>query len=128
VSWRRFFERDRRDADAARELQSYIELETADNIARGLRPDDARAAASRKLGNVTRIREEIYVMNSMPFDALWQDVRYAVAQDAHRPGPRGSPRSDIAMTPWPPPLGHANAHRSRNRNEPYTNRTHKVVQ
>jgi hypothetical protein len=40
-------------------------------------PDQARMAAHRKLGNATRIREEIYTMNSLGFlETLWQDLRY----------------------------------------------------
>src|SRR5215467_4943350 len=40
-------------------------------------PDEARAAAHRKLGNTTRIREEIYSMNSLGWlESIWQDLRY----------------------------------------------------
>src|SRR6185436_4640785 len=53
--------------------------EIADNLARGRTPDDARTAAHRKLGNPTRIREEIYTMNSLGvLDTLWQDLRYGL--------------------------------------------------
>src|SRR5262245_41663479 len=73
----RVFRRRRWDEERARELESYLAEETADNIARGLTPEAARAAAHRKLGNTTRIREEIYEMNSLGFlDTCWQDVRY----------------------------------------------------
>ena len=42
-------------------------------------PDDARAAALRKLGNPTMIREEVYRMNTMQFmESVWQDLRYAL--------------------------------------------------
>jgi predicted permease len=79
MSWWRFLQRARRDDDAARELQSYIEIETDENVARGLGPREAREAAHRKLGNVTRVREEIYLMNSLgPLDTWWQDFRYAI--------------------------------------------------
>src|SRR5262249_41246524 len=41
-------------------------------------PTDARAAAYRKLGNPTRIREEIYTMNSFGWlESIWQDLRYS---------------------------------------------------
>src|SRR5439155_20125163 len=53
--------------------------EIDDNIARGMTPDEARRAAHRKLGNPTRIREEIYEMNTIPFlDTIWQDLRYGM--------------------------------------------------
>jgi predicted permease len=73
----RFFRRRRWDDERARELDAYLAEEIADNLARGMTAADARAAAHRKLGNVTRIREEIYDMNSLGFlETLWQDLRY----------------------------------------------------
>src|SRR5437763_2089469 len=73
----RIFRRRRWDEERARELDSYLAEETADNLARGMTAADARAAAHRKLGNTTRIREEIYAMNSLGFvESLWQDLRY----------------------------------------------------
>ena len=77
----RWLARARWDRERARELESYLEIETADNIARGLSPDDARDAARRKLGNLTRIREEIHDMNTHRLArSPWQDLRYARAR------------------------------------------------
>jgi putative ABC transport system permease protein len=79
MGWLRFFRRARRDEDAAREIASYIAIETDDNIARGMAPPAAHDAALRKFGNTARVREEIYWMNTLrPVDAVWQDLRYAV--------------------------------------------------
>ena len=39
-------------------------------------PERARAAAHHKLGNPTLIREEIYTMNTLGLETLWQDLRY----------------------------------------------------
>src|SRR3954451_3921225 len=73
----RVFRRRRWDEERARELDSYLAEETADNLARGMTAEEARAAACRKLGNPTRVREEIYEMNSLGFvETLWQDLRY----------------------------------------------------
>ena len=78
MGWTRFFRRSRRDDDVRRELQSYVQIETDDNIARGMAPEAARAAAIRKLGNPERVREDVYLMNTFaPLDMLWQDLRYA---------------------------------------------------
>jgi putative ABC transport system permease protein len=75
----RFFRRSRWDEERARELESYLAEETADNVARGMSADEARVAAYRRLGNPTRIREEIYTMNTLGFvETTWQDVRYGV--------------------------------------------------
>src|SRR5262250_1604833 len=77
--WMRFFRRKQWDEERARELEAHLEIETADFIARGMSPEEARYKARRKLGNVTRIREEIYEMNSLGFlETLAQDLKYAV--------------------------------------------------
>jgi predicted permease len=77
MSLRRFLRRRYWDEERARELEAYLAQEIDDNLARGLTPDEARTAAHRKLGNTTRIREEIYTMNSIGFlETLWQDLRY----------------------------------------------------
>ena len=74
---RRFFRRGYWDDERARELDAYLAQEIDDDLARGMTPDQARMAAHRKLGNATRIREEIYTMNSLGFlETLWQDLRY----------------------------------------------------
>jgi predicted permease len=87
MSWRRFFRRATWDEETARELESYIEIETEDNIARGMLPEDARVAARRKLGNAALIREEIYAMNTVRlFDWLAQDLRYAARVLRRNPG------------------------------------------
>jgi putative ABC transport system permease protein len=76
MSWMRFFRRERWDQERERELQTYLEIETEENIARGMAPQEAPYAARRKLGSPTQIREEIYRMNSLAFiESLWQDVR-----------------------------------------------------
>jgi putative ABC transport system permease protein len=87
MGWSRFFRRSRWDEERARELQSYIDMETDDNLARGLRPDEARHAAERKLGNPLSIREEIYLMNTVGvLDALGQDLRYGARVLRLNPG------------------------------------------
>jgi putative ABC transport system permease protein len=79
MGWSRFIRRRYWDEERARELEAYVSIETDDNIARGMTPEAARRAAIRKLGNRTRIREDIYTMNSLGFiETIWQDVRYGV--------------------------------------------------
>ena len=87
MGWRRFTRRVWWDDERTRELESYLDLETDDNIARGMSPDQARAAAGRKLGNTGRIREEIYAMNTITLlEWLAQDIRYAARVLRRSPG------------------------------------------
>jgi hypothetical protein len=75
----RLLRRARIQAECERDIQFYLDAEAEENMARGMAPDEARAAARRKLGNATLIREEIYEMNSaMLFEVLWRDLRYAL--------------------------------------------------
>lgn len=87
MGWRRFLRRGWWDAERARELQAHLDIETDENLARGMPAADARDAARRKLGEPGRIREEIWAMNTLPIlDSLWQDVRYGFRQFARSPG------------------------------------------
>src|SRR5215467_7092061 len=84
--WRRYFGRARWDRERREEIESYLRIETDENIARGLPYDEARAAALRKLGNRTLIREEIYRMNTIAFlDTLAGDMRYGLRMLARSP-------------------------------------------
>ena len=87
MGWRRFLRRSWWDDERARELQAHLDLETDENLARGMTPAEARAAALRKLGDPARIREDIYAMNTVGVvDRLVQDVRYGVRVLARSPG------------------------------------------
>ena len=87
MSWTRFFRRRRWDEERARELETYLQIEADENIARGMSPQEARHAAQRKLGNSTQIREVICQMNSLDWlETLWQDLRYATRMLARNRG------------------------------------------
>jgi predicted permease len=86
MSLRRFFRRAQWDYERSEEIESYIRIETDENVARGLPYDEARAAALRKFGNSTLIREEIYRMNTITFlDTLVGDLRYGLRMLARSP-------------------------------------------
>jgi len=69
------------------DIRDYIERETQDNIERGMALEEARYAALRKFGNVTRIREEAReVWSFLWLEQLWQDVRYGGRTLARNPG------------------------------------------
>ncbi|HET8647885.1 MAG TPA: ABC transporter permease, partial [Vicinamibacteria bacterium] len=85
--WSRFVRRRRWDEERARELESHLQIETDENVARGMGPPEARRAAERKLGDVLRIREEIYLMNTLGLlDTLGRDLRYGARVLRLNPG------------------------------------------
>src|SRR5689334_21702640 len=66
-------------ADLDAQIRDHIERETQDNIDRGMSPDDARNAALRKFGNVTRVKEDAReIWTVLWFERLAQDVRFAL--------------------------------------------------
>jgi hypothetical protein len=72
--------------DLDREIRDHIERETEDNLARGMSPDEARAAAVRKFGNVTRVKEDVRgVWIPGWLDRLRQDARDAARQVRRSP-------------------------------------------
>jgi hypothetical protein len=87
VSIRRFLARGRWDDERARELESYVAIETDENITRGMSASDARAAALRKLGNQMHVREEIYQMNTIAVvDGVWNDLKFGLRLLRLNPG------------------------------------------
>jgi putative ABC transport system permease protein len=69
------------------EIRDHIEAETRDNVERGMCEDDARAAALRKFGNVTRVKEDardVWVVAW--WDRARQDARDAVRRVRRNPG------------------------------------------
>jgi predicted permease len=87
MGWRHFLRRAHWDRERAEELQAYLQIETDENIARGMSSVEARRAAQRKLGNTLRIREEIYEMNTINFlDSLGRDLHYVLRGMRRRPG------------------------------------------
>ncbi len=78
MNWRRFFRRDQTDREQAQELESYLEITTEEYIARGMDRESAQRAARLKLGNLTRIREEVYQMNTATFvETTMQELRHS---------------------------------------------------
>jgi predicted permease len=69
------------------DILDHIERETQDNIERGMSTEEARYAAVRKFGNVTRVKEETREVWSFVWvEQLWQDIRYGFRMLAKSPG------------------------------------------
>jgi predicted permease len=67
MNWKRFLRREAADAEQQEELEFYVDVTAEEYVERGMNPEAARAAARRKLGNMTLIREEIYRLNTVTF-------------------------------------------------------------
>ena len=69
------------------EIDAHLEFEIQENIARGLPADEARAAARRHLGNLTRIQERAVDAWSFPsLESIAQDLRYGLRGIRRSPG------------------------------------------
>ncbi len=81
--WRR----QRTKEDFTDEIQAHIDLETDRLIDHGISPEDARSAAAKAFGNVTRVRERFYESRRFLWlDHLRQDLRYATRSLGRNPG------------------------------------------
>jgi len=65
--------------DLTQEIESNLALETEDNMAKGMGPDEARRAARRHFGNATLTRERAQdAWSFMSLETFLQDVRYGL--------------------------------------------------
>ena len=73
--------------DLDQEIQEHIELAAQENIDRGMTPEEARYAALRKFGNVTRVKEDVREIWSLVWlEQFEQDVRLALRKLRKSPG------------------------------------------
>src|SRR2546425_7788504 len=60
------------------ELRSYVELQAAEKVRRGMSPEDALREARRELGGMNQVKENVRDVRPGVFmDTLGQDIRYA---------------------------------------------------
>ena len=76
-----------KERDLQDEIQSHLDMATADRIDRGAAPDEASAAARRQMGNIPQIQEATRdVWGGRAFERLVQDLRYAARTFRRQPG------------------------------------------
>jgi predicted permease len=84
---RSLFRRGRMDNELERELQEHFQRQIDENIENGMAPEEARLAALRTIGNLTRLKEQCRDERGLNFlDDLRQDFRYALRGFGKNPG------------------------------------------
>src|SRR5215472_13794895 len=77
----------RADQELARELESHLEMLTAENVRRGMPLEEARRAAQVRLGGMTQISETHREMYTLPLlETFVQDIRYGLRTLGKSPG------------------------------------------
>jgi putative ABC transport system permease protein len=75
----RLFRKSKQDAQLDSELRFHVEQQTADNVAAGMPPDEARRRALAQFGGLEYMKEESRDARGTQFiESLFQDVRFAL--------------------------------------------------
>src|SRR3989440_1106205 len=81
------FQKNKRDAEMAEEMQSHLDLLVERNIAAGMLPYEARNAALRQFGGVEQIKEIAREQRVWRWaDEFLQDIRYGARMLRRTPG------------------------------------------
>jgi predicted permease len=82
-----FLRQESLERDLDEELDFHLHMETADNLRKGLTPEEARSAALRRFGGVARTREMYRDARGLPMiEILWQDLRFGFRTLRRNPG------------------------------------------
>ena len=74
----------RADADLREELEAHLEMETAENIRRGMAPDEARRQALLASGGLTAAAEAVRDQRGLPWvEGIASDTSYALRSLRH---------------------------------------------
>jgi putative ABC transport system permease protein len=80
------FTKHRLDDDLRDELQSHLDMETAENIRRGMNPADARRKALLASGGLTVAAESVRAQRGLPWlESIAADIKYALRALRHSP-------------------------------------------
>jgi putative ABC transport system permease protein len=81
------FQRSKLEQEIEAELRSHIEMRTADNIAAGMSPEEARRDALLRFGNRAVLKERVTAADAQMFlDSVWQDLCYGLRMLRKSPG------------------------------------------
>src|SRR5438105_3508787 len=81
------FQKDKRDAEMAEEMQAHLDLLTERNIAAGMLPHEARNAALRQFGGVEQVKEIAREQRTWRWaDEFLQDLRFGARMLWRTPG------------------------------------------
>lgn len=70
-----------------RELRFHLEMETAENLRRGMSEEEARRAALRSFGGVEQVKESYRDLSRFRVvEEIWQDVRFSARLLMKQPG------------------------------------------
>lgn len=76
----------RADDDLHTELQAHLDMETAENIRRGMHPDEARRQALLASGGLAQAAEAVRDQRGLPWiESVAADIRYALRALRHSP-------------------------------------------
>jgi predicted permease len=81
------FRKGKSEGELEEELHFHVEMQTEENLRRGMSPEEARTAALRKFGGVEQAKEAYRDQRRLPFlETTWRDVIYGARMLWKNPG------------------------------------------
>jgi putative ABC transport system permease protein len=86
MSWRRFFRRRQTDAELLQEIDAHLAEEIAENVERGMSPEEARGQAKIIFGSPEKVRESLWRQNTLSIvDSGFRDIKVAIRSLSRAP-------------------------------------------